>query len=492
MTTNNKNVISVLNSLKGKNILITGVTGFLGKALLEKILRSKIEFKMLYVLIRSKKGVSPFNRFTKLLEEPYFKQMNIKGSLGDNSLNYPDTSLGDNSLNYPDTSLGNNIIPIDGDITKVNLGITKSINDELNVILSVAADVNFDLNFYDALNANVNSTQNMIQFAQTCKNLQAYIHISTAYVHSSLSTKTKVYEELTQLPFNIKEFIQDFNLAKKYNRPELIQYYQDKLLSYPNTYTMSKTISEHVLNLYSAILPIAIIRPTIINPAFREPIPGLVDTQAGSVPYILGMVTALVSEFCAKDDLSLDLVPVDYVVNGILIILASKLSINVKNKLTIYTISSVRNPLLLKEYMRQIYVCFTHEPATNYKTKMGKFYNSTTIPNLIVKVKYEIPSKILKIPAQFGYFQKQYKDLNKANYLANKLVNNYYYFVNNMWYFNDDNYLKIINTLKDEEKDMFNGDMVSMNWYEYNQVLSKGLRTVLLEDLRKRQLQSKL
>lgn len=40
----------------GKNIFITGATGFMGKVLVEKLLRSCPNVKNIYLLIRSKRG----------------------------------------------------------------------------------------------------------------------------------------------------------------------------------------------------------------------------------------------------------------------------------------------------------------------------------------------------------------------------------------------------------------------------------------------------
>jgi thioester reductase-like protein len=43
---------SILNTLRDKGILITGTTGFVGKVLVEKILRDVPEVGKLYLLIR--------------------------------------------------------------------------------------------------------------------------------------------------------------------------------------------------------------------------------------------------------------------------------------------------------------------------------------------------------------------------------------------------------------------------------------------------------
>ncbi|KAM3198484.1 hypothetical protein ACQJBY_073555 [Aegilops geniculata] len=44
---------SVVGYFRGKSILITGSTGFLGKVLVEKILRVQPDVKKLYLLIRA-------------------------------------------------------------------------------------------------------------------------------------------------------------------------------------------------------------------------------------------------------------------------------------------------------------------------------------------------------------------------------------------------------------------------------------------------------
>lgn len=45
----------VLPNYTDKSILLTGTTGFLGKVILEKILRTLPHIKTLYILIRTKK-----------------------------------------------------------------------------------------------------------------------------------------------------------------------------------------------------------------------------------------------------------------------------------------------------------------------------------------------------------------------------------------------------------------------------------------------------
>lgn len=54
----------------GKSILITGGTGFVGKALVEKLLRSCQDVKKIYILIRIKNGETINKRIDELISNP--------------------------------------------------------------------------------------------------------------------------------------------------------------------------------------------------------------------------------------------------------------------------------------------------------------------------------------------------------------------------------------------------------------------------------------
>lgn len=53
-----------------KNVLITGSTGFIGKVLLEKLLRSCEDIGTIFLLVRAKKGKSPEERVQDVLDTP--------------------------------------------------------------------------------------------------------------------------------------------------------------------------------------------------------------------------------------------------------------------------------------------------------------------------------------------------------------------------------------------------------------------------------------
>lgn len=54
----------------GRKILVTGGTGFMGKVLLEKLVRSLPGLEVIYLLVRNKKGMSPKERVDLMLRNP--------------------------------------------------------------------------------------------------------------------------------------------------------------------------------------------------------------------------------------------------------------------------------------------------------------------------------------------------------------------------------------------------------------------------------------
>lgn len=70
-----------MDSLKIKDcyiestVLVTGGSGYLGKALVEKLLRSCTDIKFIYVVLRNKKGVSSEDRLEQLKTNQVMKEL---------------------------------------------------------------------------------------------------------------------------------------------------------------------------------------------------------------------------------------------------------------------------------------------------------------------------------------------------------------------------------------------------------------------------------
>lgn len=61
---------SVKDFYRDRSIFITGATGFMGKVLVEKLLRSCPDIKNIYLLMRPKKGQNVQERLQELLNGP--------------------------------------------------------------------------------------------------------------------------------------------------------------------------------------------------------------------------------------------------------------------------------------------------------------------------------------------------------------------------------------------------------------------------------------
>lgn len=57
--------LGIKSFYEGKTILLTGCTGFVGKVVLEKIIRTLPNFKKIFVMLRAKKNLSLQERFEK-------------------------------------------------------------------------------------------------------------------------------------------------------------------------------------------------------------------------------------------------------------------------------------------------------------------------------------------------------------------------------------------------------------------------------------------
>lgn len=66
----NPNRYNIKAFYRNANILLTGGTGFVGKVLLEKLLHTCDDIQHVYVLLRSKRGLSSEERYKELIQNP--------------------------------------------------------------------------------------------------------------------------------------------------------------------------------------------------------------------------------------------------------------------------------------------------------------------------------------------------------------------------------------------------------------------------------------
>ena len=83
----------------------------------------------------------------------------------------------------------------------------------------------------------------------------------------------------------------------------------------PNTYTYTKALAETKFVKDAASLPAAIVRPSIVAAAWKEPIPGWIDNLNGATGLIVGAGKGLIRSILCQREKIADLIPVDVPIN---------------------------------------------------------------------------------------------------------------------------------------------------------------------------------
>lgn len=84
----------------------------------------------------------------------------------------------------------------------------------------------------------------------------------------------------------------------------------------PNSYTFTKAITEHLIKeIHDAGKRLAIVRPSIVGPAFKEPVQGWVDSIHGPVSLSILWTSGIICVIDWDFEKNPDFVPVDYLAN---------------------------------------------------------------------------------------------------------------------------------------------------------------------------------
>ncbi|PSN41791.1 hypothetical protein C0J52_21752 [Blattella germanica] len=197
---------SIPDFYNGRSVLVTGATGFMGKVLVEKLLRSCPGIKTMFDRLRN--------------ERPGF---------------------------------GSQLVAIRGDVTSENLGLSKEdrmlLEQKVSIIFHCAANVRFDQKLKNAIHFNTLGTQRVLQLAETVHKLDAFIHVSTAYCHCD---QTILEEKLYAPPTDAKNILQ----MVEWMDDDIIDTITPKLIGeQPNTYAYSKNLTEQLVASYSGKFP---------------------------------------------------------------------------------------------------------------------------------------------------------------------------------------------------------------------------------------------
>ncbi|CAH1107542.1 unnamed protein product [Psylliodes chrysocephalus] len=327
---------------KETNIFITGGTGFMGKILIEKLLRST-QADTLYLLIREKKGKNMHVRMDELFDNVIFGRLKKE---------------------HP--KFKHRVVGIAGDCSVSGLGLSitdrQTLISKVNIVFHVAATVRFDENLKLAYNINVNGAKDVIDLARQIKNLKSMVHVSTAY--SNCPSK-EIDEKIYECPVaydNVKALIE--KISKKDAEiltPRIIG-------KWPNTYTFTKFLAESMIKDLGGGLPVAIFRPSIVISTYREPIEGWIDNLYGPTGVCAGALSGVLRvSFCSEEKVA-DIVPVDMCVSGLIAAAwdVSSKKCEMSSEVSVYNyVSTPENPITWKESIELNFIHGREYPSIN-------------------------------------------------------------------------------------------------------------------------------
>lgn len=238
---------------KGKEIFITGGTGFIGKVLIEKLLRSCPDIKTIYLLMREKKGQSLEERLENLVNLNLFDILRIKNP-----------------------NFATKLVPVGGDVTELDLGLaeaSKKLLKNVSLIFHSAASVRFDDTLKYAVIMNTRGTRELMKFAESLSKIKVVMHVSTTYSNVYLQTvEEQIYPPLADWKKTIE-------ICEKTEENQIDLVTQHFINFMPNTYVFSKNLAEHVTLDYKGKLPLILFRPSVVLSACAEPFAGYVRVK---------------------------------------------------------------------------------------------------------------------------------------------------------------------------------------------------------------------
>lgn len=277
----------------GCRVLLTGSTGFVGKVVLEELLRRREELgiERVYLLIRPRGDRPIAERFhEEVAASPCF------------------SGLAPGWWDLCDL--------IAGDITETELAIgaddAARLHGELTHIIHCAASVKFDLPIAEASRINITGALEVLAFAERCTRLRRMVDVSTAYVTPHPGNGVAIEEELVDLPFDAEEVYAQI-LAGTADEAALL-----RRSRHANTYTLTKCLAEILLARRRGSTPLTLLRPSVVSACRRYPFPGWIDSRAAYAAFISLLGAGYLRAVRMDPDTAVDLVPCDDVADRIL------------------------------------------------------------------------------------------------------------------------------------------------------------------------------
>jgi Male sterility protein/haloacid dehalogenase-like hydrolase len=501
--------LAVRETLANHHILLVGVTGFIGKVWLVDLLENIPDIRKITLLIRRNRNTSAQRRFEKIIEEsPAFDTLQARHG----------RQLG--------AFLKEKVEVVEGDISLAGLGLDRATHTRLvksvDLLVNSAGLTAFNPDLREALASNVDSAINLLAFLRECDHA-GLMHLSTCFVVGMRDGRVdeelqenynpaqdpnfdaqREIDSLREMIARIETRAESSELNRALRRQALgrggdpsevpseqlegvlkrnrSRWARNRLLrvglrraqhlGWPNTYTFTKSLGESILARHGKDLPIAIVRPSIVESSERSPFSGWNEgiNTSGPLSYLLG---TNFRQLPTNERKCLDVIPVDMVSRGMTLIAAAIIA---RRNARMYQLAtSAINPVNMARSIELTGLAH----RKHYRTQQGiehwlkvKF---ETIP--VSKQRYErlsipmqkaVVSRINRVAVTLRMkkapLARQERDLLRAE----KLIELYEPFIlHNEHVFECENARLLSAALSPEECEIFAFDPESIDWWDY-------------------------
>src|SRR3954447_11586000 len=367
---------TIAERLEGQHVLLTGVTGFVGEALLHLLL-SEVPGVRVTVLVRPKGSTTAAARIAALLRKPIFAEV-IEAGGGVEEL------------------MAARVDVLSGDLTDA-----PPLPSGLDAIVHCAGDESFDPPVDEGFRTNVQGARELLARVREAGPDIHYVHISTAYVagrrrgsipegpvpqvvdleaelawglgqrqaieHRSRGTEVLTAErKKAEKEHSRAGLLTAANATedarKQWVKDELVRVGAERArsLGWTDCYTFTKALGERIVEEHARTHRVSIVRPSIIESALVKPYPGWIEGFKMMEPLILAYGRGELPEMPGAADTAVDVVPVDHVVAAIVAVLAHPPEVGAPA--FFHVSSGDRNPLTFGTLYQNVRAYFDDHP----------------------------------------------------------------------------------------------------------------------------------
>jgi fatty acyl-CoA reductase len=404
---------AVADALDGRHLLVTGATGFLGTALVERLLRSVPGCRVTVVVRPTRRLGAQARAERDILRNDCFDRLRAEWGEGF------------------EAAAGARLRAVAGDVGTDGLGLDEEGRAALadaDVVVHSAATVAFDAPLDTAVEVNLLGPARVAEAIALAADRRSQarperppthlVSVSTAYVagthqgeatetlyhearrsgarsrtHTTVTTEVDVDAEVhsarrlradleaeSRRPARLAELTKaarsELGAAGTHLLAERAERLRDdwvhrrlveagsaraRALGWPDAYAFTKALGERALvGRYGDTVPMTVVRPSIIESALAEPRPGWIRGFRMAEPIIVSYARGLLKEFPGIPEGIVDVIPVDLVVAAIIAVAAS--GPHPEGPRAMQVASGVRNPLRYGELQGLVQAWFTEHP----------------------------------------------------------------------------------------------------------------------------------